>query len=84
MQSMGSAAGATRSPKGCYKMSTQREQLELEKLAVEIQKFMAESRKLNAEATKFKRESEWYPFAAGAGLVTAIVATITLFIKFFG
>ncbi len=61
----------------------QRENLELEKLQVEIQKFMAESRKLNAEAVKFKRESEWYPFAAGAALVTAIVATITLFIKFF-
>jgi hypothetical protein len=81
---MGSAAGAAQNPKGRNSMSPQREQLELEKLQVEIQKFMAESRKLNAEAIKFRRESEWYPFAAGAGLVTAIVAMVTLMIKFFG
>jgi uncharacterized membrane protein YkgB len=63
-------------------MLEDRQELELEKLRVEIQKFMAESRKLNAEARKLKRESDWYPFAAGAGLVTAIVALLTVFVKF--
>ncbi|WP_375143169.1 hypothetical protein [Pseudomonas coleopterorum] len=70
--------------KGSIRMSDhRRETLELEKLNVEIRKFMAESRKLNAEALKFRRESDWYPFAVGAALATAIVATFTLLIRFF-
>jgi hypothetical protein len=70
--------------KGSIRMSDhRRETLELEKLNVEIRKFMAESRKLNAEALKFRRESDWYPFAVGAALVTAIVATVALLIRFF-
>lgn len=55
----------------------EREHLELEKLSVEIRKFMAETRKLNAEEEKMRREAMFYPFAVGAGLVTAMVALFT-------
>ncbi|TDV67502.1 hypothetical protein [Pseudomonas sp. LP_7_YM] len=58
-----------------------REHLELEKLSVEIHKLMAESRKLAAEEAKIKREAMFYPFAVGAGLITALVALITLLRK---
>lgn len=59
----------------------QREHLELEKLSVEIRKFMAETKKLTAEEDKMKRESMFYPFAVGAGLVTALVALFTYLSK---
>jgi hypothetical protein len=58
-----------------------RESLELEKLSVEIRKLMAETRKLAAEEEKIRREAMFYPFVVGAGLVTALVALITLLRK---
>jgi len=35
---------------------------------------MAETRKFMAEQSKLKQETFWYPFAVGAGRVTAIVS----------
>ncbi|RAI64547.1 hypothetical protein DOZ80_25830 [Pseudomonas fluorescens] len=40
----------------------------------EIQRFVAETRELMAEQSRLKQETFWYPFAVGAGRVTAIVA----------
>lgn len=65
------------------------ELLSFERLQIEVQKFMAETRKLNAERAKLEaetrkltREYDWFPFAAGAGFVTALVAVITGLVKF--
>lgn len=55
-----------------------REHLELEKLSVEVRKFMVETRKLTAEEEKMRSEAMFYPFAVGAGLVTALVALFTV------
>jgi len=62
--------------------------LNFERLQIEVQKFMMETRKLNAERAKLeeetrklKREYDWFPFAAGVGLVTALVAVITGVVK---
>lgn len=66
----------------------QRVQLELdqihatvENMRAEADKFRAESLKLSAEGSKYLRETRWYPtvvvatsFAAGAGLVTAVLS----------
>jgi hypothetical protein len=43
---------------------------------------MAETRKLMVEESKLKQETFWYPFAVGAGRVTAIVAAVGLWAKF--
>jgi hypothetical protein len=58
-----------------------RENLELDKLLVETRKLLAETRKLVVEETKLKHEALWYPYAVGAGVVTAIVATVGFWIK---
>lgn len=59
-----------------------RENLELDKLQVELRRFTAETRKFMAEESKLKQEALWYPFAVGAGVVTAIVAAASLWSKF--
>jgi hypothetical protein len=63
-------------------LQNDRDNLELDKLQVEIRKFLAETRKLTAEETKLKQEAFWYPFAVGAGMVTAIVAVAGFWTKF--
>jgi hypothetical protein len=55
-------------------LQNDRDNLELDKLLVETRKLLAETRKLTAEETKLKHEAFWYPYAVGAGVVTAIVA----------
>ncbi|MCO8312540.1 hypothetical protein [Pseudomonas mandelii] len=62
-------------------LQNDRDNLELDKLQVEIRKFMAETRKFMAEEGKLKQETFWYPFAVGAGMVTAIVAAVGLWTK---
>lgn len=52
---------------------------ELEQIHANIGKLMAETMKLNAEGLKMRRESAWYPFVAGAGLVVALVGLLKLF-----
>jgi hypothetical protein len=49
---------------------------------MEIRKFTAETRKFMAEEGKLKQEAFWYPFAVGAGIVTAMVAAVGLLSKF--
>lgn len=56
--------------------------LELDKLQVEVRRFTAETRKFMAEESKLKQEAFWYPFAVGAGMVTAIVAAAGLWSRF--
>ncbi len=63
-------------------LQNDRENLELDKLQTEVRKFTAEARKFMAEEGKLKQEAFWYPFAVGAGMVTAIVAAVGLFSKF--
>ena len=63
-------------------LQNDRENLELDKLQTEVRKFTAEARKFMAEEGKLKQEAFWYPFAVGAGRVTAIVAAVGLFSKF--
>lgn len=63
-------------------LQNDRDNLELDKLQVEIRKFLAETRKLSAEETKLKQEAFWYPFAVGAGMVTAIVAAAGFWTKY--
>lgn len=63
-------------------LQNDRDNLELDKLQVEIRKFLAETRKLTAEETKLKQEAFWYPFAVGAGMVTAIGAAAGFWAKF--
>ncbi|MGW8463384.1 hypothetical protein [Pseudomonas sp. CLCA07] len=63
-------------------LQNDRDNLELDKLQVEIRKFMAETRKFMAEESKLRQETFWYPFAVGAGLVTAFVAAVGLWSKF--
>jgi len=58
-----------------------RDNLELDKLLVETRKLLAETCKLTAEETKLKHEAFWYPYAVGAGVVTAIVAVAGFGIK---
>lgn len=58
-----------------------RKNLELDKLQVEIRRFIAETRKFMAEESKLRQEAFWYPFAVGAGLVTAVVAAVGLWSK---
>jgi hypothetical protein len=50
-------------------------------LELETRKLLAETRKLTAEETKLKHEAFWYPYAVGAGVVTAIVAVAGFGIK---
>lgn len=63
-------------------LQNDRENLELDKLQVEVRRFTAETRKFMAEESKLKQEVPWYPFAVGAGVVTAIVAAASLWSKF--
>jgi hypothetical protein len=42
---------------------------------------MAETRKFMAEESELRQEAFWYPFAVGAGLVTAFVAAVGLWSK---
>lgn len=58
-----------------------RDNLELDKLLVETRKLLAEARKLTAEETKLKHEAFWYPYAVGAGVVTAFVAIASVWIR---
>lgn len=53
---------------------------ELEQIHANIGKLMAETMKLSAEGEKMRRESQWYPFVAGAGFVVALVALLKLFV----
>ncbi|MFY0730763.1 hypothetical protein [Pseudomonas sp. NFX15] len=62
-------------------LQNDRENLELDKLQVEIRRFMAETRKLTVEERKLRQETFWYPIAVGAGMVTAIVAAVSLWAK---
>lgn len=62
-------------------LQNDRDNLELDKLQVEIRRFIAEARKFMAEESKLRQEAFWYPFAVGAGLVTAVVAAVGLFSK---
>lgn len=62
-------------------LQNDRDNLELDKLQVEIRKFMAETRKFMDEESKLRQEAFWYPFAVGAGLVTAFVAAVGLWSK---
>lgn len=63
-------------------LQNDRDNLELDKLQVEVRRFTAETRKLMAEEIKLKQEALWYPFAVGAGIVTAVVAAASLWSKF--
>jgi hypothetical protein len=63
-------------------LQNDRDNLELDKLQIEIRKFTAETRKFMAEEGKLKQEAFWYPFAVGAGIVTAMVAAVGLLSKF--
>ena len=63
-------------------LQNDRDNLELDKLQVEIRRFIAETRKFMAEESKLRQEAFWYPFAVGAGLVTAVVAAVGLWSKF--
>ncbi|CAI8871676.1 hypothetical protein D3C87_1460580 [compost metagenome] len=63
-------------------LQNDRDNLELDKLQVEIRRSMAETRKLTAEECKLRQETFWYPIAVGAGMVTAIVAAVSLWAKF--
>lgn len=62
-------------------LQNDRDNLELDKIQVEIRKLLIESRKLKAEETKLKQDAFWYPFAVGAGMVTAIVAAAGFWFK---
>lgn len=62
-------------------LQNDRNNLELDKLQVEIRRFIAETRKFMAEESKLRQEAFWYPFAVGAGLVTAVVAAVGLWSK---
>ncbi|MHC8388825.1 hypothetical protein ACYZTM_12520 [Pseudomonas sp. MDT2-39-1] len=62
-------------------LQNDRDNLELDKLQVEIRRFIAETRKFMAEESKLRQEAFWYPFAVGAGLVTAVVAAVGLWSK---
>ncbi|WP_460117299.1 hypothetical protein [Pseudomonas sp. S2_C03] len=62
-------------------LQNDRENLELDKLQVEIRKLLIESRKLTAEESKLRQETIWYPFAVGAGVVTAIAAAVGFWSK---
>ncbi|MSU94540.1 hypothetical protein EB795_11485 [Pseudomonas mandelii] len=62
-------------------LQNDRNNLELDKLQVEIRRFIAETRKFMAEESKLRQEAFWYPFAVGAGLVTAVVAAVGLWFK---
>ncbi|AWM94675.1 MULTISPECIES: hypothetical protein [Pseudomonas] len=62
-------------------LQNDRKNLELDKLQVEIRRFIAETRKFMAEESKLRQEAFWYPFAVGAGLVTAVVAAVGLWSK---
>ncbi|MBA4359732.1 MAG: hypothetical protein WBH22_12655 [Pseudomonas mandelii] len=62
-------------------LQNDRKNLELDKLQVEIRRFIAETRKFMAEESKLRQEAFWYPFAVGAGLVTAVVAAVGLWFK---
>ncbi|MDO9329119.1 MAG: hypothetical protein Q7U27_10345 [Pseudomonas sp.] len=59
-------------------LQNDRKNLELDKLQVEIRRFIAETRKFMAEESKLRQEAFWYPFAVGAGLMTAVVAAVGL------
>lgn len=63
-------------------LQNDRDNLELDKLQVEIRRCAAETRKFMAEESKLKQEAFWYPFAVGAGMVTAIVAAVGLWSRF--
>lgn len=63
-------------------LQNDRDNLELDKLQLEIRRSMAETRKLTAEERKLRQETFWYPIAVGAGMVTAIVAAVSLWAKF--
>jgi hypothetical protein len=62
-------------------LQNDRENLELDKLLVETRKLLAETRNLTAEETKLKQEALWYPYAVGAGVMTAIVAVVGFWTK---
>jgi hypothetical protein len=52
---------------------------ELDNIQANIGKLMAETMKLHAEAAKMRRERDWHPFVAGAGMALAIIGLIKLF-----
>jgi len=63
-------------------LQNDRDNLELDKLQIETRRSMAETRKFTAEESKLKQEAFWYPFAVGAGILTALVAVVGLLAKF--
>jgi hypothetical protein len=58
------------------------ENLELDRLENESRKLVAERKKLLAEEKKLNRETNLYPLAVTAGVVTAITAVAGVFFKF--
>jgi len=56
--------------------------LELDRLENESRKLVAERKKLLAEEKKLKRETNLYPLAVIAGVVTAITAVAGVLFKF--
>lgn len=58
------------------------ENLEFDRLENESRKLVAERKKLLAEEKKLKRETNLYPLAVIAGVVTAITAAAGVFFKF--
>lgn len=58
------------------------ENLELDRLENESRKLVAERKKLLAEEKKLNRETDLYPLAVIAGVVTAITAVAGVFFKF--
>ncbi len=53
---------------------------QLEQLRQSVNESQALQRKLNAEAGELRRETDWYPLAAGSALTLAIVAVVKLFL----
>lgn len=52
--------------------------MDVARIEAEIGKLMAETVKLNAEAAKMTTERHWYPFAAGAAFMGAVIAIVKL------
>jgi len=50
------------------------------KLTAESAKLTAESAKLTAEGGKYRRETEYYPFVAGAAAMGACIALVKIFL----
>jgi hypothetical protein len=76
------ARPGTASSQGRRMLKNNLENLELDRLENESRKLVAERKKLLAEEKKLNRETNLYPLAVIAGVVTAITAVAGVFFKF--